>query len=102
MARATSRDTARTGKVAEFAYQAPEQAGAFASSFAAPFAKISQALGSKPGSSAPLNKAGYGGNFDTSGRSANVAKMKALGLSSMPEGGQEELDSMYAKRGGKR
>jgi len=35
-------------------------------------------------------------SMSMSPREANMAKMKALGMSSMPDGGQDELDQKYA------
>lgn len=44
----------------------------------------------------PLNQAQKGAAFDMSARDAMMKKLKTLGLSSMPEGGEAELDAMYS------
>lgn len=61
------------------------------------FGRISGALGGKPTpDGGTLNIKGYGKAGDMTTRNANILKMKALGLDTMPDGGQEELDMMYA------
>jgi hypothetical protein len=46
----------------------------------------------------PLNQVGKGGAMTDllAGRQGMVQKLKMLGLSSMPAGGEAELDSMWA------
>lgn len=65
-----------------------------------PFSRISNALRGKPPqqTGGTINKVGYDSRAgDMTTRDANIAKMKALGLQTMPEGGQEDLDIMYAQ-----
>lgn len=82
----------------DFAYQSPGAPAAFGG-FAAPFARIGAALGPRPQGGGTTNQVGHDPRAaDTGSRDSNVAKMKALGLSAMPAGGQEELDQLYSKR----
>lgn len=55
--------------------------------------------GQRGSSGDPLNQTTKGGRSAQlqSGRDEMMAKMKALGLTTMPEGGNEQLDSMYAE-----
>jgi hypothetical protein len=65
---------------------------------AGPLDKIASALrGKAPSGDSGSGKSTYDPRaVDMSPREANMAKMKALGMSSMPDGGQDELDTMYA------
>ena len=69
---------------------------------ASAFDKINDALSNKPPSqnSGTLNKVGY--DIRAFAPNPNIQKLKELGLQSMPEGGQEQLDSMYAEKNKKR
>lgn len=63
------------------------------------FQALSNALNGKSAPAGPpVNQVGKGGSMDSlmSGRDAMMQKLKALGLTTMPAGGEAQLESMYA------
>lgn len=65
---------------------------------ASPYGKIAAALKSKPAQGSGTSDASKRDSraFDMSPLEATKAKMKALGITEMPEGGAEQLEEMWA------